>query len=278
MIIVICLVLLCLLLISGVCKAATVSYPKSPADWSVVAAPLAGSNDLDRANHSLCQWQLSLRNGRALVTLDRNYMNNSGEDTSNLPFKIEKRRPFFGQQITAKVADGWLVGFNAGEFGASLWWFSPDGHRRYEVSKDQVVEFLHTPTGLVAVQGLAHLTLSYGSMIRLTRTAQGCWRSAVMAPLGDAPETAALDADGWIVVMGASKLMRVSPSGQVQVLRSNTSWGILYPDSMIRVGKGEFYVGMRAYLVHITITPTGAKTQWLLPNRTFLRTMPTEAI
>ena len=278
MIIVARLALFCLLLASGVCRATTVSYPKSPTDWLVVAAPLAGSNEIIRANLSLCQWHLSLRKGRALVTLDRNYLNNSGEDTSNLPFKIEKKRPFFGQQITAKVDDGWLVGFNAGEFGASLWWFSPDGHRRYEVSKDQVVEFLHTPTGLVAVEGLAHLSLSYGSMIRLSRTSQGRWRSTILAPLGDAPETAAVDADGWIVVVGASKLMRVSPSGRVQVLSSNTAWGTLYPDSMVRVGKGEFYVGMRAYLVHVTMTLTGAKTEWLLPNRTFLRTMPTGAI
>lgn len=257
------------------CRAASVAFPKSPAGWSVVAAPLSGSDNLNRASLSLCRWRLSLRDGRALVALDRN---NSGYDSSILPFKIGRSKSFFGQQISTKVDDGWLVGFNAGEFGGTLWWFSPDGHSHYEVSQDQVAAFLHAPTGLVALQGLAHLGLAYGSVRRLTRTAQGRWKSTLLTPLGDAPEAAALDADGWIVVAGASKLMRVSPLGQVQVLVHNAVWGMLYPDSMVRVGKGEFYVGMRAYLVHVTMTPAGAKTEWLLPNRTFLKTGPRESL
>ena len=40
----------------------------------------------------------------------------------------------FGDRHVLGVADGWLVGFNAGEFGGGLWWFSFDGKRSKRIS------------------------------------------------------------------------------------------------------------------------------------------------
>ena len=42
---------------------------------------------------------------------------------------------------SARVDDGWLVGFNKGEFGAALYWFSADGKQNYKISDHQVWEF-----------------------------------------------------------------------------------------------------------------------------------------
>ena len=54
------------------------------------------------------------------------------------------------------VDDGWLVGFNHGEFGAALYWFSRDGKRHYEISRHHVVTFFALADGIHAIEGLAH--------------------------------------------------------------------------------------------------------------------------
>ena len=54
-----------------------------------------------------------------------------------------------GEWFSVKVSDGWIIGFNAGEFGAGLWWFSPDGKKREKISGDQVVGFFVTDAGLL---------------------------------------------------------------------------------------------------------------------------------
>src|SRR4051812_36461461 len=38
-----------------------------------------------------------------------------------------------GRRHALHVPGGWLVGFDAGEFGGSFWWFSEDGARRHEL-------------------------------------------------------------------------------------------------------------------------------------------------
>ncbi len=272
------LALLSLLLAPCVCQASPVTYPHQPGAWSPVAPPTLGSDDLQRANRSLCQWRVSMQGGKPIVTLEPMEQTSRSKNRSVSAFKIGKESGYFGKQITRRVDDGWLVGFNAGEFGASLWWFSPDAARRYKVSDDQVNEFVNMPAGLVAVQGLAHLTLSYGSVVRLTKTAQGRWRSTVLATLGDEPCAAALDTDGTLVVIGASKLMRVWPTGKVEVLWSKSAAKELYPASIVRVASGKFYVGMRAYVVRFTISGRGTKVQWLLPSQMFLRTGPMDSL
>ncbi len=261
-----------LLLAACTCQAAPDKYPRSLTDWTAVPAPSAGSADFQQAKFSRCDWHVFLRDGQPQVTLDLISPGKGKRQHSLLPFKFgedsetNRDRTFYGRQFTTKVDDGWLVGFNAGEFGASLWWFSPDGHRRYKISDDQVVEFLVTPMGLIALQGLAHLMMSEGSIIKLTKNAQGGWQSMVLAPLGDAPEAAALDADGSLLVLTTRRQERVLPSGEVRVLLRDGVWWGFYPNSMVRARSGDFYVGMRYYVVRVRTGRAGTRLDWLLPS------------
>ena len=101
------------------------------------------------------------------------------------PGRDDKERPKFQAETqdfstgpeTAfqRVEDGWLVGFNQGEFGAALYWFNPDGKQNYKISNHQVVDFFPAcmastpskdwtiwaiPAGLLSV--LIELTASAG--------------------------------------------------------------------------------------------------------------------
>ena len=76
-----------------------------------------------------------------------------------MPFKVPQgsaKEGLAGEWFSVKISDGWIIGFNAGEFGAGLWWFSPDGKKREKISEDQVVGFFVTDAGLLALEGLAH--------------------------------------------------------------------------------------------------------------------------
>lgn len=230
--------------------------------WHQVAAPKEGSTELHQANYSRQEWDVTLAHGHPTA-----YLLSGGMSHAHLPFRIAFNTERRGDQFAVRVSDGWLVGFNAGEWGGSLWWFSPDGRRRYKVSDDQVISFVQTPMGLLAPEGLAHLTHSDGKIIRLTRTAHGHWQSADFAALGDAPYAAALDTDGSLVVITLRRLVWVLPTGEVRVLLQNGVWSWLYPNSMVRDGAGDFYVGMRRYVVRIKTGPAGIRLDWLLPPK-----------
>lgn len=228
--------------------------------WHQATAPKEGSAELHQANYSRQEWGVTLAQGQPCA-----FLLNRGERHADLPFRLPINADYRGRQFAVRVADGWLVGFNAGEWGGHLWWFSPDGRRQYKVSDDQITVFVQTPMGLLAPEGLAHLSLSRDKIVRLTRTAQGRWQSADFAALGDAPYAAAVDTDGSLMVITSRKLVRVLPTGEVKVLLQNGVWWGLYPSSMVRHSAGDFYVGMRFYVVHVRTGPTGTRLDWLLP-------------
>ena len=73
-----------------------------------------------------------------------------------------------GAKIFTKVWDGWLIGFNKGEWGGSLYWFSDDGLSNYKISKARfnLVDFISISNRILALEGLDH-GLSRGSVFEL---------------------------------------------------------------------------------------------------------------
>jgi hypothetical protein len=189
--------------------------------------------------------------------------------------QTEKRsRPGKTNVYTAKVADGWIVGLNAGEFGASLWWFAPDGKKWYQISDDQVRGFLQTSQGLLALEGLAHLSGDRGQIIGVNRGANGQWQSDPFVDLGSAPDAAAHDKDGSLIVVTTTRLFRVRLDKQVDILLDKAFWGGLYPNSIIVDGSGTFYIGMRHGVAKITRAGRKHTVTWLLPNQAAVDARP----
>jgi hypothetical protein len=114
-----------------------------------------------------------------------------------------------------RVDDGWLAGYNGGEFGAELWWFSPDGTRSYKISEHQVNQFLVTDKAVYAAEGLSHLADSHGSVIRLSRV-EGKWKAETFAKpdLGE-PTGLVQSEDGSFIALGGFGLgcWTISPTG-----------------------------------------------------------------
>jgi hypothetical protein len=191
-----------------------------------------------------------------------------------LPFEVPQgsaKEGLAGEWFSAQVADGWIIGYNAGEFGAGLWWFSPDGTTRYKISEDQVVGFFKTNAGVFALEGIGH-GVPQGRIIRLTQGKDGRWSAEPFVDLKGAPETAVLSAERILTVATNDRLLRVHlETRKVDVLLSNAFWGGLYPKSMIVAPSGTVYLGMRHGVARVEKQGEAYHAKWLLPSREFDR-------
>src|SRR6185437_10770643 len=134
-------------------------------NWKNYPVP-TNPDTLRKYNYSNTDWAVTLKNGSVFVS---NYNERTQEDLSKLPIKVNptenEKKDIRGKVSFLKVNDGYLVGFYAGEWGGSLFWFSTDGKKHYKVSDDEIVQFITRSGKNYAIQGLAHLSMSEGSII-----------------------------------------------------------------------------------------------------------------
>jgi hypothetical protein len=267
------------MLIPAVANDDPVEFPDDLEKWIAGAPPETGSDAWWVANHDTThEWVVSLRDGRPRARL----ASRTVERTVPLPFEIERGAAadgLAGKRRSAKVADGFIVAFNAGEFGAGLWWFSPDGKKRYKIAEAWVKDFFSTEVGLLALEGLAHGGESRGRIIRLVQDQGGRWRSEDLIDLKHAPEVAVKRADGSLLVATTDRLLKVVPSDKtVEVLHKDAFWGGLYPSSLVFTPSDTIYLGMRHGVAKLEKKRGEYKLVWLLPNKEFLATEPRDEL
>lgn len=196
----------------------------------------------------------------------------------------QRERPKFTPKVDqfrdgssfARVEDGWLVGFNRGEFGAALYWFSPDGKENYKVSEHQIVDFFSLPDGLHAIEGLAHMGISEGSIVRIARPEpKGRWQATTVTKLSFAPYAVSVQRNGTMLITLSNSLVRVGDDRKVTTLLDAPPWDALYPNSSVTsADEQKLYIGMRQFVGEIDI-PT--KTlRLLVPSAEFLNKLPKE--
>jgi len=250
-------------------------FPTDLSRWHVTERPTREGDQWRVANGDKHEWGVS--HGDAGPRADLRPRGRAVP--APLPFKIEPGSALdglAGERKSVRVDDGWVVSFNAGEFGAGVWWFSPDGARRDKLSGENVVDLVPTTSGLLAFEGLAHRGLTAGKVARLSRAADGRWRSETVLDLGHVPWAVTKDADGSLVVVTSDRLLRVIPSTmKLEVILPHLPWGTAYPNSVAVAPSGTIYVGMRRYVAKVERAGTAYKLRWLVPSETFEDQEPT---
>jgi hypothetical protein len=239
----------------------SVSLP-APAGWVLYPAPAADSPDLRCANASRHEWQVSLKNDE--VKISPGSARQTGE---SLPFKInlEKVGPWLGWvRHVKRVSDGWLVGFNNGEFGGGLLWFSVDGLKHKELARDNVVGFADSSLGVLVLVGLAHLGMDHGKVLQVGEGNEGERQVKVIADLNECPYTFATETPNSVLVVTTKRLVRVLTTGKIEELLS-TNYTHLYPNSMTLSKAGTIHVGMRHFVTRLTPMNGGYKEEWFVP-------------
>lgn len=228
-------------------------------NWKTYPVP-TNKDTLYRYNNGMKDWQVSDKNNTIEVT-KWDY-----KKPNILPFDLEKSKVgtrMFGNRLVLQVNDGYLVGFNGGEFGASLYWFAKDGKSNYEVSGDQIDQYITRDGEIYAIQGLAHMGMSYGSIITINKV-KGKWVTNDYLKLPSAPAAIVLDSDNNFIVITSRSLLKVDAKRNITTLVDKGFWeALLYPNSAI-VKNGILYSGMRGGVYQYNLT-TGEQA-WLMDH------------
>jgi hypothetical protein len=170
-----------------------------------------------------------------------------------------------------------IVGFDAGEFGGRAFWFSRDGRERHPLSvfpEPESVEGVHAENvhalvsfgaDVLAFEGLAHLVMDEGRVVRIHREDDGRWRAATFAILPGAPEAIVAEPPGRWLVAVPSGIVRLYDTGRVDGIWSERDIGMLYPTSGVRLSDGEVFFGMRHFVLRLRPKASSYDVDVLVP-------------
>jgi hypothetical protein len=250
-------------------------YEADVSRWEAVQSPPRKSFDefyafMGRANSSDAEWTVAQATDGVRATLGRG-VRETTEERPKFSMKMKDGESPLGDPMTVyEVADGWLAAYNRGEFGAALWWYSKDGAQRYHISNHQVNQFICHKEHIFAVEGLAHMGSSEGSLIELTSNA-GRWSARTFVDLPGAGEAVCALHDGRLCVATSDMLLAVALDRRMEILIPCANWGQLYPQSIAYdVRTASVYVGMRQFVARYDLSTTDHTFRLLIPDRSFL--------
>ncbi|MGG9964661.1 hypothetical protein [Ferruginibacter sp. SUN106] len=194
-------------------------------------------------------------------------VNTRVKPAESLPFKImasKKEQYKFSQEYTViKVDDGYLIGFRRGEWGGNLYWFSNDGGNRYEISTDQVNQFIKQDNKIYAIEGLSHLGISAGRMISINKD-NGKWKVKEFLKFDAEPEAIDIDSKKDFIIVTAKGLYSATVTAAIHPVVADAFWHrYLYPTSLI-VQNDIVYIGMRKGIFKYDLKTK--KQEWLMPG------------
>jgi hypothetical protein len=255
--------------------AAEPQYNPDVGAWQAVAVPAISDYTASTAwhyaaNYSPYDWSVFIKDSRVCANTE---YKTTADIIKGLGF-TPRAEGFKEVSAIAPVSDGYLVGFNEGEWGAALYWFARDGKCCYKVSGHQVVDFVVVSKTLYAIEGLAHLLSVDGSIIKITRpNACGRWEAREWVKLPFTPETVSLTRDQTMIITLSDALVAVDTRGKIDYLVRDAPWRTLYPSSSVLSADGEkVYVGMRQYVAEFN--RKSKELRMLIPGKEFLNPVP----
>jgi hypothetical protein len=192
-----------------------------------------------------------------------------------LPFEIKggAEEGLAGGSHVLKVSDGYLIGFDAGEFGGALWWFDATGRTRKRLAlpaknkdfdQDNVHAIVAFGQDAIVLEGLAHLSFDFGKAVLVS--GKPGHEVKLLGDLGSSPGAVIEETPGTLLVLATKRLLRVKASGGVEKLGDIPQLSALYPNSMVRAPSGTVFAGMRHFVARITIDGKKVSTTWLVPQ------------
>jgi len=231
-------------------------------DWKTY--PLPPIDSLDSYSSDKNNWIVFKKNSEIFVAEDRVF-----RDT--LPLAIDTVLktciPFLNRRrITVfKVDDGYVIGNYRGEFGGGLYWFSSTTKNCYEISHHKIVQLIERNNNLYAIEGLAHMGMSIGSILILSKQ-NNKWTEKQYLKLPGAPLGVDMDEKGNFVIVTSEGLVSVDKNGKLSTLIKQGIWDVedyLYPTSLV-IKDNIVFVGMRKGVFKYNLKTK--KQEWLMPN------------
>jgi hypothetical protein len=183
------------------------------------------------------------------------------------------RHEFVGRRTSVQVANGWIVGFDAGEFGGGLYWFNPDGSRHRQIKKtvgrydsENVVDLIERKGTVLVLQGLDHLSLDRGKLLVLNPQKDGTWDAKVFADLGSRPQLCIEDrGESWLLVTNRA-VLRVGTKGVIERMGTYEFPKWVHSNSGVRAADGVVYLGMRHFVARLIPDGKRYRAELLVPT------------
>lgn len=204
-------------------------------------------------NHASDSYEVFFNSQDEVEYRDYDYNRIKGAE---LPFKIKPKSKdsyeFDGRQVTLKIEDGWLIGFDKGEWGGNLFWFNEKGTKYEKITTGNIKNLFNIKGSIYATEGLSHLSISHGQIFHVRKTG-GKWTVEKKVDLQNAPYAATLTKENEFLIVTAKGLIKVGKSFEIETLIDEGFWWrLLYPNSILIAGK-TIYIGMRAGILKIQL-------------------------
>lgn len=237
-----------------------------PSGWVLYPTPKEDSLSIRCANASARPQRVSLSGSGQLQIkqLPASYERDE-YSKQQLPKGVKHQRGMVGRQSLFKVpGGGWLLGFDAGEFGGGLWSADSSGNT-YELSRENVHGLVDTPQGVLVFVGLAHMGFDSGNVLMAPYTATSKAEVKTLAKLDGAPEVLTRISSDTALVVTTHGITEISSSGSTKTLL-HSDFSLLYPNSVVSTPDGIVYVGMRLFVVRFDPHAEHDAEQWFLPQ------------
>jgi hypothetical protein len=234
----------------------------SPTGWVNYPMPESDSSAMQCANYSELEWRVLLSEaGTAqIVPRPKPYRARS----SKLPAGVKRQKGMIGAESNFKLQNGWLLGFDAGEFGGGLWFADVDG-KTQELSSQNVHGFVATQQGVLVFVGLAHMGLDSGKVLIVPYKITSKTDLRTLGELDGAPEAVSRLSDDTALVITTQGISQIASSGVSKTLLRRR-FGGLYPNSIMSASDSTIYAGMRLFVVRLVPQSGEYTEQWLVPD------------
>lgn len=229
--------------------------------WKLDSLPTG--DRVDSANHSSDNW-LFHKNESTFSIIPNDYKIHKGD---TLPFSnefTENLKKYKIRHVVKKVSNGYIVGFDRGEFGGGLYFTSKDGSDRYVIeSPSRVKGIFELNSKFYAIEGLSHLGSSSGKILEIYKDTR--WKTKTIIHLEEAPYLASKRGNN-VYIITDQHLLRLSENIKIdKLLKAPFYWGILHPSSMI-FEYNNIYIAMRKGVLKIENFETNPSYKWYLPS------------
>lgn len=214
------------------------------------------------ANHSENEWHVTMASGK--ISISRS----SKEAHLKPPPHFHIDASMRGKTVVAKAGDGWLVGFDAGEWGGGLWWANDSGRDKRMLIEENVHAIISRGPELLVFTGLGYGGMDNGRVYSYRPTPRKVGELVEISNLDSAPDAALIDTHGTVLIAAQTRISALDTSNHVRVLFQNSDMALLYPNSIVEDQGGNVVIGMRFFVLQLKLRFDGTYAPaWYVPDR-----------
>lgn len=180
-----------------------------------------------------------------------------------LPFNINIEEltgyPFKRVQINHKLDDGWLVGFNFGEWGGGLFWFNESGDEHYRLRFGTIQRIISIGSNVYILQGLDQVR-GDGRILKLEKKDR--WTVNTLLELNDTPYASFITENNELIIAATENIILVNTEFEAEPLIENGFWKYYAAPNSVIIHDDILYVGMSEGILKTPLNNL-EKMEWL---------------